>query len=216
MASTASCVGKLRDGSACRSVATDGAFCAFHARVSDEHGSVDTPRLKRRNARERIPVHVESDPLELVPRSPGAPGAVRPALAEIAAQEVETIRRVLLEAATSTTRESWATCRCPECGMGFRQEISVPDHGSRIKAVETLLREGLGRVGEAVVELPTLSSVADVKALSWDELNLVFATEFAPSIQAVVENGDEALRAELTKLDSDSRAILASVLAEVA
>jgi hypothetical protein len=53
---------------------------------------------------------------------------------------------VLLEAATSTTRESWATCTCPECGkgFGFRQEISVPDHGARIRAVETLLREGLG------------------------------------------------------------------------
>ena len=63
--------------------------------------------------------------------------------------EVETIRRVLLEAATSTTRETWATCTCPECGKSFRQEISVPDHGARIKAVETLLREGLGRVGEA-------------------------------------------------------------------
>ena len=78
-----------------------------------------------------------------------SPSAVRPALALTAAEEVETIRRVLREAATSTSRQSWATCTCPECGNGFRQEISVPDHGARIKAVETLLREGLGRVGEA-------------------------------------------------------------------
>uniref|UniRef100_UPI001C09FF92 hypothetical protein n=1 Tax=Acinetobacter nosocomialis TaxID=106654 RepID=UPI001C09FF92 len=61
---------------------------------------------------------------------------------------------VLLDAATSTTRETWATCTCPECGKGFRQEISVPDHGARIKAVETLLREGLGRVGEEQVPEP--------------------------------------------------------------
>jgi hypothetical protein len=84
------------------------------------------------------------------------PSAVRPALALTAAEEVETIRRVLLEAATNTTRESWATCSCPECGKSFRQEISVPDHGARIKAVETLLREGLGRVGEAEVAEPRM------------------------------------------------------------
>ena len=66
---------------------------------------------------------------------------MRPALALTAAEEVETIRRVLLEAATSTTRQTWATCTCPECGKGFRQEISVPDHGARIKAVETLLEK---------------------------------------------------------------------------
>ena len=96
----------------------------------------------------------ESEPLELKPSSTSSPSAVRPALALTAAEELETIRAVLLEAATSTTRETWATCTCPECGKGFRQEISVPDHGARIKAIETLLREGLGRVGEAEVIEP--------------------------------------------------------------
>lgn len=89
MASTASCVVRLRDGSACRSVATEGAYCAHHARVREELGA-DGPPLKRQNARERIPVMVESDPLELVPRSPGTPAAVRPTLALTAAEEVET------------------------------------------------------------------------------------------------------------------------------
>jgi hypothetical protein len=90
---------------------------------------------------------------------------------------------VLLEAATSTTRETWATCTCPECGKGFRQEISVPDRGARIKAVETLLREGLGRVGEAdVIEPKMPTSVDEVKNLSWDELNLVFAVSHATEI----------------------------------
>ena len=73
----------------------------------------------------------------------------------------------------------------------------------------------MGRVGEAEVQPPTLSSVADVKALSWDDLNLVFATEFAPSIQAVLEGGEAELRGELTKLEPESRGILARVLAEV-
>jgi hypothetical protein len=95
---------------------------------------------------------------------------VRPALALTAAEEVETIRRVLLEAAPNTTRESWATCLCPDCGKTFRQEISAPDHGARIKAVETLLREGLGRVGEAEVAEPRMpTSAAEVDTLSWDD-----------------------------------------------
>ena len=102
-----------------------------------------------------MPVTVESEPLEPNASRQSSPSAVRPALALTAAEEVETIRRVLLEAATSTTRETWATCTCPECGKGFRQEISVPDHGARIKAVEALLREGLGRVGDLLARTRT-------------------------------------------------------------
>ena len=153
----ATCAAKLRDASPCRSAATDGEFCAYHAAMADQLGSetvVNGDQVKRRNARQRAPVIAESEPLELSAALPGAPSGVRPALALTAAEEVETIRRVLLEAATSTTRETWATCSCPECGKSFRQEISVPDHGARIKAVETLLREGLGRVGEAELVEP--------------------------------------------------------------
>ena len=67
-----------------------------------------------------------SRPLELNSSASKSPSAVRPALALAAAEELEMIRSVLLEAATSTTRETWATCICPECGKGFRQEISFP------------------------------------------------------------------------------------------
>ena len=125
---------------------------------------VNGDHAKKRSARQRMPVDAESEPLELRSHASDRPSAVRPALALTAAEEVETIRRVLLEAATSTSRQSWATCTCPECGKGFRQEISVPDHGARIKAVETLLREGLGRVGEAEVAEPRMpTTVAEVK-----------------------------------------------------
>lgn len=79
-----------------------------------------------------------------------------------------------------------------------------------------MLREGLGRVGEAELQTPTPQSVADVQALSWTDLNLVFATEFASSIRAVVEDGDDALRAELATWELDTRAVLARVLVEVA
>lgn len=105
-----------------------------------------------------------------------------------------------LHAERQKARARGDTCTCPECGKGFRQEISVPDHGARIKAVETLLREGLGRVGEAdVIEPKMPTSVDEAKNLSWDELNLVFAMTHVSEIRAVVERGDDALRTELEK-----------------
>lgn len=133
-----------------------------------------------------------------------------------AAEELETIRRVLLEAATSTTRETWATCTCPECGKSFRQEIAVPDHGARIKAIETLLREGLGRVGEAEVVEPEIpSSVEELRALSTDQLELVVALGYASEIQAVLDRGEEALRSQIEGWEPETRATLSRVLAEI-
>jgi hypothetical protein len=144
------------------------------------------------------------------------PSSVRPALALTAAQEVETIRRVLVEAATNTTRESWATCTCPECGKSFRQEISVPDHGARIKAVETLLREGLGRVGEAEIPEPQMpNTVAEVETMTWTDMKLVFAISHVQAIQAVAEHGDDALRTEIERWEPEERLAVATALAEI-
>ena len=157
------CVARLRDGSGCRSAATADDLCEHHAHLAEEVGRatvIDGGHTKRRSARERMPVVAETEPLELASHTSARPSAVRPALALAAAEEVETIRRVLLEAATNTTSRLVATCSCPECGKSFRQEISVPDHGARIKAVETLLREGLGRVGEAEVAEPRMPTSA--------------------------------------------------------
>jgi hypothetical protein len=160
-------------------------------------------------------VAAESEPLELNSTPLNASG-VPPALALTAAEEVETIRRVLLEAATSTTRETWATCTCPECGKSFRQEISVPDHGARIKAVETLLREGLGRVGEAEVVQPKMPTTADeVKNLSWDELTLVIALSHTMEIRAVLDDGEETLHSAIRSWAPDERETLARALAKV-
>ena len=78
------CSAKLRNSDPCRSVATDGEFYAYHAALGAEFG-VDTVsngrHVKKRNARERLPVLVESEPLELNSSSPSSPAAVRPALA---------------------------------------------------------------------------------------------------------------------------------------
>jgi hypothetical protein len=162
-------------------------------------------------------VVAETEPLELATPTSARPSAVRPALALTAAEEVETIRRVLLEAATNTTRESWATCSCPECGKSFRQEISVPDHGARIKAVETLLREGLGRVGEAEVAEPRMpASAAEIDALGWSEMKFIFAISYAQAIHAFVDQGEGALRSELERWEPEARATVARALADVA
>jgi hypothetical protein len=213
------CAAKLRNGDLCQSIATTGEFCAYHAALAAELGSktVATGRqTKRRNARQRVPVIAESEPLVLTSTSRGAPSGVRPALALTAAEEVETIRRVLLEAATSTTRETWATCTCPECGKGFRQEITAPDHGARIKAVETLLREGLGRVGEAEIVEPSVSeSVEELRKLSTAQLGLMVGLGYAERIRAIVDHRDDAFRLEVERWTPKTRAAVARALAEV-
>jgi hypothetical protein len=201
-------------------VPTSDGPCEHHARLAQELGRntvVNGSHTKRRNARDRIPLRAETETLELTTPTSARPAAVRPALALTAAEEVETIRRVLLEAATNTTRESWATCTCPECGKSVRQEISVPDHGARIEAVETLLREGLGRVGEAEIAAPRMpASVGDIEAMSWSDMKFVFAITYAQAIRAFVDKGDNALRTEIERWEPEARATVARALAEVA
>ena len=93
----------------------------------------------------------------------------------------------------------------------------MPDHGARIKAVETLLREGLGEVGEAEVAEPRMpASPAEVDALSWSDMKFVFAISYAQAIQAFVDQGEDALRSELERWEPDARATVARALAEVA
>jgi hypothetical protein len=191
-------------------VSAAGDLCEHHARLAADLGRetvVNGEHAKRRSARQRIPVVAETEPLELTSHTSARPSAVRPALALTAAEEVETIRRVLLEAATNTTRESWATCTCPECGKGFRQEISIPDHGARIKAVETLLREGLGRVGEAAgapaVTLPR--DQADVERLTWSQMKAL----------AEIHEPD-LIRLEVASLSAPQRNVLREALAATA
>ena len=61
--------------------------------------------------------------------------------------------------------------------------------------------------------MPT--SVDEVKNLSWDELNLVFAMTHVFEIRAVVDRGEDALRSELEAWTPDERATFARALAEV-
>ena len=100
--------------------------------------------------------------------------------------------------------------------VNFSLMSSRPRSRRTNQAVETLLREGLGRVGEAEVVEPKIPrSTAEVQALGWNELSLIFATTYAPAIREVVDHGDEALRAELERWEPENRAALARALAAV-
>ena len=102
-----------------------------------------------------------------------------------------------------------------------RQGVPARDLGARsrrrIKAVETLLREGLGRVGEAeIVEPKVPQSVEELRNLSSAELELMVALGYAAQIRAVVDDGDDALRLEVERWEPEARAAVALALAEVA
>jgi len=108
-------------------VSADGDLCAHHARLAltwDGNTSSMVTMQGSEAPRERIAGKTETEPLELTSQASARPSAVRPALALTAAEEVETIRRVLLEAATNTTRESWATCSCPACFSSAPESIA--------------------------------------------------------------------------------------------
>src|SRR5215207_6579271 len=89
--------------------------------------------------------------------------------------------------ALGAVREHWTTFTCPECGKRHRAEVSVPDVRSRVAAIELLLREGLGRPAQAeeppVAQLP--DSAEAIRAMTWHDLQAVFALQFADDIAAV-------------------------------
>jgi hypothetical protein len=145
------------------------------------------------------------------------PASVRPRLAEAAAESLEDIRRVLLETATGANRNLWATINCKHCGRAGRYEITVPDNKVRLDAIQALLHESLGRPAQAEAQpAPTLSRTAEqVQRLSWDEMTMIFATQFAGEIAAVIKgDGEVLLRERLAALGPDERRVLREALAE--
>jgi hypothetical protein len=145
------------------------------------------------------------------------PASVRPRLAEAAAESVDEIRRVLLETATGANRNLWATISCKHCGRARRYEITVPDNKVRLDAIQALLHESLGRPGQAEAQAaPALPASAEqVRKLSWDQLTLVFATQFAGEIAVVMYGGGgELLQQRLAQLSSDERRVLCEALAD--
>ena len=85
------------------------AVLRLHAALADHLGNdavANGDHTKQRNPRQRERVLAETEPLQPNASTSKSPSAVRPALALTAMEELETIRSVLLEAATSTTREN--------------------------------------------------------------------------------------------------------------
>jgi hypothetical protein len=80
----------------------------------------------------------------------------------------------------------------------------VPDHGAGIKAVETLLRERLGRPGEAAeAQLATLPRDQDgVEKLSWSRMRAL-AEIYEPDL----------IRLEIASLSHAQRGLLQEALA---
>jgi hypothetical protein len=158
---------------------------------------------------------------EYDPNGSGAvsPAAVRPALAQAAADELGTITAVLMDAATNTTRAVWTTPACPECGTQFRQEVYVPDHKARVAAVEVLLREGLGRPAQAEERpAPTLpEDPALIEAMSWQDMQYLAATLLVDELVSLKRDGGEALlRGRIAALSESERRVLREALLEPA
>ena len=60
--------------------------------------------------------------------------------------------------------------------------------------------------------MPT--TVAEVEAMSWEEMKFVFALSHAQAIRGFAEHGDDAVRAEVDRWEPEARASVARALAE--
>lgn len=214
------CSALRRDGQPCGALASapDAVYCRHHQGLVEVHGE-DAVRAgrypKTRSPKAEIPVVAE-------PATNGrngnvlmTPSDVRPALAQAAAASLDEIQQALLDAALGAVREHWATFQCPDCGKRHRAQVSVPDVRSRVAAIELLLREGLGRPAQAeepsVPQLP--DSVEAIRAMTWHDLQAVFALQFAEDITTVSERGTDALRERIAALSEGERRLLREALA---
>jgi hypothetical protein len=111
----------------------------------------------------------------------------------------------------------WVTTSCTDCGKKQRVEVKIPDVRSRVAAIELLLREGLGRPPQAEeAASPRLPRSAEaVEKLGWNDLQMIFATQFASEIAAVAEDGDALLLERVAALDGEQRQLLREALDEV-
>jgi hypothetical protein len=216
------CAARRRDGAPCGALASfpTAVFCRQHERLAERYGeeAIRDGRYPRsRRPRQRAPLAARPEAsYESNVSGVVSPAAVRPALAQAAADELETITTVLLDAATNTTRPVWTTPVCPECGAQFRQEVHVPDHKARVAAVEVLLREGLGRPAQA--EEPTTpklpESAAAIASMSWQDMQYFAAALLVDELATVQRDGGETLlRDRVAALDADQRRVLRQALA---
>ena len=165
------CQRTRKHGSPCQSVATHGVYCAHYAKTA-------TPKLEPVPAADEI-VNSDDEPVQPAPaESRRPPENVRAQLAEDAAAQYDLVVSSLLE-----TLQAYKTMmrRCSGCGL--REPVQIPDATARVKAVEALLNQGLGRPPDpnrgdgngcercAGVEEADLAMSRDVKDMPDEELN---------------------------------------------
>jgi hypothetical protein len=82
--------------------------------------------------------------------------------------------------------------------------------------VQALLHESLGRPGQAesAPSGPLPRTAEELRKLSWAQMNLIFATQFATEISAVTSSGDKLLRQRLECLNEEQRRVLRKALDE--
>jgi hypothetical protein len=217
------CAARRRDGVPCGALASSptALFCRQHERLAEDHGeeAIRAGRYPRTRRPRRI-APLKAKPKSEYPTNGSGvvtPAAVRPALAQAAADEVGTLTAVLMDAATNTTKPVWTTPACPECGTQFRQEVHVPDHKARVAAVEVLLREGLGRPAQA--EEPTTPRLPEtnigIAAMSWADMQYFAGALLVDELLAVQRHGGEhLLRDRVATLGDSERQLLRGVLAD--
>jgi hypothetical protein len=121
------------------------AFCSHHTELLEvvDAESLREGRIPRRRELRAPTLRVVAEPaveLELATTSANAdPRSVRPTLALAAAENLETLKTSLLEAAASASKPTWITVECSGCGERTRIEAPVPDVRSRLAAIELLL-----------------------------------------------------------------------------
>jgi hypothetical protein len=143
------------------------------------------------------------------------PGSIRPALARLAASNLDALQRALLDAALSATTTRWVTVACADCGARSRVELPIPDVKARLQAIQLLLSESLGRPATASdVPTPQLpKTAAQVEKMSFAEMQYVFATAYVGEIEAVVRDGGErALQERVSRLGQPERTLLLKAL----
>jgi hypothetical protein len=166
-----------------------------------------------------VPLEPEVSPIVSVvangAESGADPAAIRPALAQLAAVNLDGLQRALLDAALSATTTKWATVACDECGARSRVELPVPDVRSRLQAIETLLAQGLGRPGQADEQsAPRMpATVEGVKAMGWEDMQALFAAIYVDEIAAVQRDGGAVLvREKVAALSEGERGVLREAL----
>ena len=147
------------------------------------------------------------------------PTMVRPRLALAAAENLETLKASLLEAAASATKPAWITVECSGCGERPRIEAPVPDVRSRLAAIELLLHEGLGRpaTGDDPRPLNMPTTTLAVKDMPWEDMQALFAATYVDEIAAAPRDGrKDALRKKAMSLSASERQVLRDALTEPA